>query len=60
MRRVGYLALLLEVTQYVGLGPSQRAQALKALGDGAEVPDLADPILKASKSFDDVNNAFKT
>ena len=37
-----------------------KEQALKALGDGAEVPDLADSIVKASKAYDDVNTAFKT
>lgn len=37
-----------------------KATALKALGDGAEVPDLADSILKASKTFSDVSTAFKT
>ncbi len=36
-----------------------KAQALKALGDGAEVPDLAGTIEKASKIFDDANTAFK-
>ncbi len=36
-----------------------KAQALKVLGDGAEVPDLADPILKASKAYNDANTAFK-
>ena len=36
-----------------------KAQALKILGDGAEVPDLADPILKASKAYNDTNTAFK-
>jgi hypothetical protein len=37
-----------------------KAQALKALGDGAEVPDLTDPISKARTAFDDANTAFKT
>ncbi len=36
-----------------------KAQALKVLGDGAEVPELADPILKAKKSFDDASTEFK-
>lgn len=36
-----------------------RAQALKTLGDGAEVPELSDAITKASKAFDDANVAFK-
>lgn len=37
-----------------------KAQALKTLGDGAEIPDLADPILKASKAFTDAQTAFKS
>jgi cell division septum initiation protein DivIVA len=36
-----------------------KVQALKALGDGAEVPDLADTITKAYKTFDEANSAFK-
>ena len=36
-----------------------KAQALKVLGDGAEVPELADPIVKAQKAFDDATTAFK-
>lgn len=59
MRRVGYLPLLLESLIMADWNKA-KAQALKALGDGAEVPDLADPILKASKAFGDVNSAFKT
>jgi len=55
---VGDLPLLLE-SLIMADWDKAKAQALKALGDGAEVPDLADPILKASKAFDDVNTAFK-
>jgi predicted nucleic acid-binding Zn-ribbon protein len=36
-----------------------KAQALKILGDGAEVPEVADSILKASKAFGDAGTAFK-
>lgn len=36
-----------------------QAQALKLLGDGAEVPDLPDPIVKAEKAFVDATVAFK-
>jgi predicted nucleic acid-binding Zn-ribbon protein len=37
-----------------------KAQALKALGDGSEVPDLPDSILKASKAFGEAETTFKT
>jgi len=36
-----------------------RAQALKVLGDGAEVPDLPEAVLKANKSFKSANDEFK-
>ena len=37
-----------------------RAQALKILGEGAEVPDASDAVAKASKAFDETGKAFKT
>ena len=35
-----------------------RAQALKILGDGAEVPDLPAPVTKAKEGFDKAYEAF--
>jgi len=36
-----------------------KTQALKVLGDGAEIPDLPDSVMKASKSFQSANDEFK-
>ena len=36
-----------------------KGQALKILGNGAEVPDLSDSIRKASKAFNEAQVTFK-
>jgi GTP1/Obg family GTP-binding protein len=37
-----------------------KTEALKILGDGAEVPDLPDSMVKAKDAFDEIDKVFKS